>query len=143
MNAVITLSAFFFLLNKPSNKEKEPMVTLKKTTVFFCLFFCGRKCVNFAPPFFLLPLVNDLGQASSLENQGFSHKQVCTTRTVGWLAADRQTDKLPPCKNIPVSTLNLTYKNNNNKKTYKNQSLFKSPLRKDESTTKELSEPEM
>lgn len=39
---------------------------------------------------------------------------MCTTRTVGQLAADRQTDKLPPCKNILISTLNLTYKNKNN-----------------------------
>lgn len=122
-----------FSFNKICNKVKEPMATIKKQ-----LFVLRQKCINFTFPIFLLPLVNDLGQASTLRELRFSQKQVRTTRTVGWLAADKQTDKLPPCKNIPISTLNLTYKNNNNKKTYKNQSLFKSPLRKDESTTKEL-----
>lgn len=50
--------------NKLSKRKKEPMATLKKNQ----LFVLRQKCTNFMFPIFLLPLVNDLGQASTLEN---------------------------------------------------------------------------
>lgn len=140
MSAKITLlSSFFF--NKLSNKKKEPVASLRNNR-FFVLRLKNVSNLSFLSICYLWLMTRGRRQHYR-ESCGFfffflSQKQVCTDRTVGWLAADKQTDKLPPCKNIPVSTLNLTYKNNNNKKSYKNQSLFKSPLRKDESTTKEL-----
>lgn len=94
------------------------MATLKTTVCF-----ASENVSICMLPIFLLPLVNDLGPVSTLENQGFPRNKCALHALLGWLAADRQTS-CPHAKNIPISTLNLTYKNNNNKKTYKNQSLF-------------------
>lgn len=67
MSAEITLSSLFDF-NKPFKKRKEPMVTFKKQP--FCL--AAEENVNlYGSYLFLLPLVNDPGQASTLENQGF------------------------------------------------------------------------
>lgn len=93
--------------------------------------------------------------------ESFPQKQACSF-TLPWdslaaaaAAADRHTDRraAPMQKNIPVSTWNLTYKNNNSNDKNLQKSIsflllllsslsffvFKSPLRKDESTTKESS----
>lgn len=107
----------FLFFNKLSNRKKEPMATLKTT-----IRFVAENVSIFMLPIFSLPLVNDLGPASTLENQGFPRNKCALHALLGRLAADRQTSR-PHAKNIPISTLNLTYKNNN-KKTYKNQSLF-------------------
>ena len=57
----------FYVFNKPSNKKKEPMVTLKNN----CFVLRQENVSILMLPIFLLPLVNDPGQASTLENQGF------------------------------------------------------------------------
>ena len=87
------------------------MVTFKKQP--FCL--AVERNVNLYGSYLFFCYLWLMTRAGvDIRESRFSQKQVCTTRTVGWLAADKQTDKLPPCKNIPISTLNLTYKNNNN-----------------------------
>lgn len=49
-----------FVFHQPASKKERSRVNGKKNHPF------SRKCVNFKVPIILLPLVNDVGQASTL-----------------------------------------------------------------------------